>query len=79
MGHWWVPGLVIGYEHSFVHAVADFLKGLETGMPAQPDFRSALQTQKVCEAVLRSAKAGRWEQTGVTRTGSDRLWPARKS
>ena len=38
MGHWWVPGLVIGYEHSFVHAVADFLKGLETGVPAQPDF-----------------------------------------
>ncbi len=22
MGHWWVPGLNIGYEHSFVHAVA---------------------------------------------------------
>ena len=69
MGHWWVPGLVIGYEHSFVHAVADFLKGLETGVPAQPDFRSALQTQKVCEAVLRSAESGRWEQTGVTLQG----------
>ena len=33
MDHWWVPGLVIGYEHSFVHAVADFLAGLETGVP----------------------------------------------
>lgn len=66
MAHWWVPGLVIGYEHSFVHAVADFLKGLETGAPAQPDFRSALQTQKVCEAVLRSARSGGWEETGVS-------------
>ena len=28
MGHWWVPGLQIGYEHSFVHQVADFLDGL---------------------------------------------------
>ena len=60
-----MPGLIIGYEHSFVHAVADFLKGLETGEPAQPDFKSALQTQKVCEAVLRSARSGRWEETGV--------------
>ena len=51
-------GLQIGYEHTFVHAVADFLRGLETGVPAQPDFRSALQTQKVCEAVLRSASVG---------------------
>src|SRR6478672_6390453 len=31
MKNWWVPGLQIGYEHSFVHQVADFLKGLETG------------------------------------------------
>ena len=23
--NWWVPGLQIGYEHSFVHQVADFL------------------------------------------------------
>jgi predicted dehydrogenase len=66
MAHWWVPGLVIGYEHSFVHAVADFLKGLETGVPAQPDFRSALETQKVCEAVLASARSGRWQDTGVS-------------
>lgn len=65
MGHWWVPGLVIGYEHSFVHALADFLRGLETGRPAQPDFRNALQTQRVCDAVLRSAGKGGWEETGV--------------
>ena len=51
MKNWWVPGLAIGYEHSFVHAVADFLKGLETGQKVQPDFRDALATQRVCEAV----------------------------
>jgi predicted dehydrogenase len=66
MSHWWVPGLVIGYEHSFVHALADFLAGLETGEPAQPDFRNALETQKVCAAVLRSARSGSWEETGVS-------------
>jgi len=60
MDHWWVPGLQIGYEHSFVHQVADFLEGLDTGKPAQPDFRSALETQKACDAILSSAKSGRW-------------------
>jgi predicted dehydrogenase len=66
MDHWWVPGLTIGYEHSFVHALADFLKGVETGSPAAPTFKDALETQKVCSAVLASAKSGRWEATGVS-------------
>jgi predicted dehydrogenase len=60
MDHWWVPGLSIGYEHSFTHQVADFLKGLETGDVTQPDFASALLTQDVCEAVLNSGKSGQW-------------------
>jgi predicted dehydrogenase len=60
MGNWWVPGLQIGYEHSFVHQVADFLKSLETGQPAQPDFASALETQRICDAVLKSAQNGKW-------------------
>lgn len=62
MKNWWVPGLQIGYEHSFVHQVADFLKGLETGKPAGPTFRDALETQFVCDAVLKSAKTQRWEK-----------------
>jgi predicted dehydrogenase len=65
MGRYWVPGLVIGYEHTFLNALADFVRGLETGERAQPDFRNALQTQRVCEAVLRSAREQRWVETGV--------------
>ncbi len=61
MKHWWVPGLQIGYEHSFVHQVADFIEGLGNGKPAGPTFRDALETQRVCDAVLSSAKSGRWE------------------
>ncbi len=60
MKKWWVPGLQIGYEHSFVHQVADFLESLSTGKPAGPTFRDALETQKVCDAVLASAKTGAW-------------------
>jgi len=61
MGNWWVPGLQIGYEHTFIHQVADFLKGLETGKAAHPTFRDALETQRVCDAVLSSAQARSWK------------------
>jgi len=60
MDHWWVPGLQIGYEHTFVHQVADFLTGLASGQPASPTFRDALETQKVCDAILESADSGSW-------------------
>jgi predicted dehydrogenase len=60
MDHWWVPGLQIGYEHSFVHQVADFIDGLGKGVPADPTFRTALETQRVCDAVLKSAASGAW-------------------
>jgi predicted dehydrogenase len=62
MKHWWVPGLQIGYEHTFVHQVADFLEGLASGKSASPTFREALATDYVTDAVLQSAHSGRWEQ-----------------
>jgi predicted dehydrogenase len=60
MNKWWVPGLQIGYEHSFIHQVADFLDGLGKGKPAQPDFRDAYRTQLVLDAILDSATGHRW-------------------
>ncbi|HEX6227361.1 MAG TPA: Gfo/Idh/MocA family oxidoreductase [Chryseolinea sp.] len=65
MDKWWVPGLGIGYEHSFIHQVADFLKSVEGGSACHPTFEDALQTQKVCEAVLASAATRSWKETGV--------------
>lgn len=65
MNKWWVPGLSIGYEHSFVHQVADFLKSIETGEACAPTFKDALETQKVCEAVLDSAASKSWKDTGA--------------
>ncbi|MEJ7692674.1 Gfo/Idh/MocA family oxidoreductase, partial [Daejeonella sp.] len=63
MNRWWVPGLSIGYEHTFVHQAADFLKSLETGEPCSPTFKDALETQKVCQAVLESASSRSWVNT----------------
>ncbi len=62
MKHWWVPGLQIGYEHTFVHQVADFLAGLGEGRVPGPSFRDGLATDYVTDAVLRSAGSGQWEK-----------------
>ena len=60
MKRWWVPGLSIGYEHSFVHQAADFLLSLEQGKPCHPTFQDAFETQKICEAVIDSANQKKW-------------------
>lgn len=62
MKNWWVPGLQIGYEHSFVHQIADFLQGLAKGTPVSPTFREALATQRICDAILASAKSGQQQE-----------------
>jgi predicted dehydrogenase len=60
MDKWWVPGLAIGYDASFTHQVADFLTGLESGKPASPTFRDALETQVILDSILESAKSQKW-------------------
>jgi myo-inositol 2-dehydrogenase/D-chiro-inositol 1-dehydrogenase len=62
MKRWWVPGLQIGYEHTFIHQAADFLEAAALGKSASPGFREALATDYVTDAVLNSAKSGKWEQ-----------------
>jgi predicted dehydrogenase len=61
MKQWWVPGLQIGYEHTFIHQAADFLAALGTGTPASPTFRDGLATDQVTDAVLSSARSRQWE------------------
>ena len=65
MKKWWIPGTSIGYEHSFIHQAADFFKSLDTGERCSPTFKEALETQKVCEAVLDSAASRSWKDTNV--------------
>ena len=61
MNRWWVPGLQIGYEHTFTHQVADFLEALGEGKSAAPTFRDGLATDYVTDAVLKSARTRQWE------------------
>ena len=60
MDKWWVPGLSIGYAESFTHQAADFIAGLD-GDGAAPTFADAHRTDKVTDAVLKSAETGAWE------------------
>ena len=61
MDKWWVPGLQIGYEHTFTHQFADFMNGLTTGNAASPTFSEALATDLVTDAVLSSAESRQWK------------------
>jgi predicted dehydrogenase len=65
MKHWWVPGLQIGYEHTFVHQFADFLTAAAEGHSASPTFREGVATDYVTDAILKSARNGQWEQVAL--------------
>lgn len=62
MKHWWVPGLQIGYEHTFIHQVVDFLQAIGSNRRVSPSFSDGLATDYVIEAVLKSARTKQWEQ-----------------
>jgi predicted dehydrogenase len=59
---WWPPGHVIGYEHTFTHAVADFVKAVVAKQPIHPNFDDGAATIRVLEAAKRSAAAGAIQQ-----------------
>jgi predicted dehydrogenase len=60
MDKWWPPGHIIGYEHTFIHTIADFVKAVVAGKSAHPTFEDGLRNQGVLDAVARSAKMGKW-------------------
>jgi len=65
MKRWWVPGLQIGYEHTFIHQFADFVDAAAKGQSLAPTFRDGLATDHVTDAVLKSARTRQWERVGV--------------
>ncbi len=63
-GHFWRPGHIIGYEHTFIAALAEFLDCVSRGVPFHPDFSDGLAVQRVLDALQRSAKTRRWTALG---------------
>jgi len=60
VSQWWRGGHLLGYEHTFVHAVADFVNACVEGKPVHPTFEDGLRNQKVLEAIEVSAKKRQW-------------------
>lgn len=58
--NFWKPGHIIGYEHTFIAALADFVNALEKGAPFHPNFEDAQRVQAALAAVEQSSKSGRW-------------------
>ncbi len=64
-GAWWPPGHGLGYEHTFVHEVADFVRDVRAGTPPAPSFADGLYVQRVLDAVERSSAASStWTEIG---------------
>src|SRR5207249_11992973 len=58
--NWWPPGHIIGYEHTFVHTVADFIHAVADKRSVTHTFEDGLANQIVLDAVEKSAKTRRW-------------------
>ena len=57
---WWPPGHIIGYEHTFVHAVYELMKAINKQPTIMPDFRDGAQCVAVLDAVEQSVADGKW-------------------
>jgi len=64
-GRFWKPGHIIGYEHTFIAALAEFLDCLSRGVPFHPDFTDGLEVQRVLDALQRSVKTRQWTAVGA--------------
>jgi predicted dehydrogenase len=64
VGNWWPPGHGLGYEHTFIHAVADFVNACAEEKSVQPTFEDGLKNQRVLTAVEESSQKGKWVKVG---------------
>ncbi len=58
---WWPPGHVLGWDHTFVHEIADLVAAIGNDTDPAPSFADGLAVQQVLDAVVISAESGRWQ------------------
>ena len=59
-GNFWRPGHIIGYEHTFIAALAEFLFAVSKNERFRPDFADGVEVQRVLDALQQSAKSREW-------------------
>lgn len=50
-GNWWPVGHIIGYEHTFVHEIFEFVQAISNNTNTCPDFKDGYECCKVLDAV----------------------------
>jgi predicted dehydrogenase len=61
--NFWKPGHTIGYEHTFIATLGDFLLALSRNETFHPNFADALAVQRVLNAIELSATSRTWVKT----------------
>jgi predicted dehydrogenase len=57
---WWPPGHIIGWEHTFIHQMKEFLDAISNGKSVSPDFYDGVRCQQVLDAVVESTSSKSW-------------------
>ncbi|HHZ14322.1 MAG TPA: Gfo/Idh/MocA family oxidoreductase [Clostridiales bacterium] len=57
---WWPVGHVIGYEHTFVHEMYEFIEAIAKDKPTNPDFNDGVKCSQILEAVDVSIENRQW-------------------
>ncbi|HZJ57728.1 MAG TPA: Gfo/Idh/MocA family oxidoreductase [Clostridia bacterium] len=57
---WWPVGHVIGYEHTFVHELYEFIEAIAKDKPTNPSFYDGVKCSQILEAVDLSIESRRW-------------------
>jgi predicted dehydrogenase len=57
---WWPPGHIIGWEHTFIHEIGDFLLAIDKNESIKADFHDGLCCQRVLDAAIKSCREKKW-------------------
>jgi predicted dehydrogenase len=58
--NFWKPGHLVGYEHTFIATLGDFLMALEAEREFHPGFDDALKVQVLLETIASSSTSRQW-------------------
>jgi predicted dehydrogenase len=68
--HFWPPGHILGYEHTFICTLIDFLFALDRRERFSPDFADALEVQRLMKAVTESSTSRCWIDVSPSATSN---------
>ncbi|SEN30103.1 Predicted dehydrogenase [Lihuaxuella thermophila] len=59
-GAYWPAGHIIGYEHTFINLMKEFMEGIVNGTSPAPNFEDGYRNQLVLASVEKSVETGSW-------------------